>query len=81
MKISLIWIYELNAFCNLFQGELLCQKLDELSPETGPHKYYVAFRYASPLTEDTLDLIEKWEKFYMPENNDLLPDFMKFWVL
>ncbi|PNF38444.1 Ferrochelatase, mitochondrial [Cryptotermes secundus] len=41
------------------QGELLCQKLDELSPETGPHKYYVAFRYASPLTEDTLDLIEK----------------------
>jgi protoheme ferro-lyase len=59
MNISLIWIYELNAFYNLFQGELLCQKLDELSPETGPHKYYVAFRYASPLTEDTLDLIEK----------------------
>jgi ferrochelatase len=41
------------------QGELLCQKLDKLSPETGPHKYYVAFRYASPLTEDTLDLLEK----------------------
>ncbi|KDR19726.1 ferrochelatase, mitochondrial [Zootermopsis nevadensis] len=41
------------------QGELLCQKLDELSPETGPHKYYVAFRYTSPLTEDTLDLLEK----------------------
>jgi hypothetical protein len=25
-----------------------------------------------------LDLIEKWEKFYMPENNGLLPDFMEF---
>lgn len=41
------------------QGELLCKKLDEVSPETGPHKYYVAFRYANPLTEDTLDLLEK----------------------
>jgi hypothetical protein len=52
-------ICELNFFFNLQQGELLCQKLDKLSPETGPHKYYVAFRYASPLTEDTLDLLEK----------------------
>ena len=28
--------------------------LDEMSPETAPHKAYVAFRYASPLTEDCL---------------------------
>ena len=27
--------------------------LDELHPETAPHKAYVAFRYAHPLTEDT----------------------------
>ncbi|KAL6262755.1 hypothetical protein P5V15_005546 [Pogonomyrmex californicus] len=39
------------------QGELLCNKLDEISPETAPHKYYVAFRYADPLTEDTLERI------------------------
>ncbi|KAI4502454.1 hypothetical protein M0802_002366 [Mischocyttarus mexicanus] len=41
------------------QGELLCKKLDQISPETAPHKYYVAFRYADPLTEDTLDEIEQ----------------------
>ncbi|XP_015171273.1 PREDICTED: ferrochelatase, mitochondrial isoform X2 [Polistes dominula] len=41
------------------QGELLCTKLDEISPETAPHKYYVAFRYADPLTEDTLNEIEQ----------------------
>ncbi|KAI4480352.1 hypothetical protein M0804_010350 [Polistes exclamans] len=40
------------------QGELLCTKLDKISPETAPHKYYVAFRYADPLTEDTLNEIE-----------------------
>lgn len=27
--------------------------LDELSPETAPHKAYVAFRYANPLTDET----------------------------
>ena len=30
----------------------MCKLLDELSPETAPHKPYVAFRYANPLTED-----------------------------
>ncbi|XP_011254789.1 ferrochelatase, mitochondrial isoform X1 [Camponotus floridanus] len=39
------------------QGELLCKKLNKISPETAPHKYYVAFRYADPLTEDTLERI------------------------
>lgn len=41
------------------QGELLCKQLDKVSPETAPHKYYVAFRYVDPLTEDTLDEIEQ----------------------
>nr|CAD7195005.1 unnamed protein product [Timema douglasi] len=41
------------------QGELLCEKLDVLSPETAPHKYYVAFRYANPLTDVTLEEMEK----------------------
>jgi ferrochelatase len=27
--------------------------LDELHPETAPHKFYVAFRYTDPLTEET----------------------------
>lgn len=39
------------------QGELLCKKLNKISPETAPHKYYVAFRYADPLTEETLERI------------------------
>ena len=40
------------------QGELLCHQLDLRSPETGPHKAYVGFRYAHPLTEETLDEME-----------------------
>lgn len=27
------------------QGELLCKQLDQVSPETAPHKSYVGFRY------------------------------------
>lgn len=30
----------------------MCKILDEISPETAPHKPYVAFRYAKPLTEE-----------------------------
>ena len=30
----------------------MCKILDRLSPETAPHKPYVAFRYAAPLTEE-----------------------------
>jgi ferrochelatase len=30
----------------------MCKILDKTSPETAPHKPYVAFRYANPLTED-----------------------------
>ena len=31
----------------------MCKILDAMSPETAPHKPYVAFRYADPLTEET----------------------------
>ena len=37
------------------QGEAMCTLLDELNPSTAPHKTYVAFRYANPLTETCLD--------------------------
>lgn len=30
----------------------MCKILDNISPETAPHKPYVAFRYADPLTEE-----------------------------
>ena len=35
------------------QGERMAALLDELHPATAPHKSYVAFRYARPLTEET----------------------------
>lgn len=37
-----------------FQASKACERLDKISPETAPHKPYVAFRYANPLTEETL---------------------------
>ena len=33
--------------------------LDELHPATAPHKSYVAFRYAKPLTEETAKEMKK----------------------
>lgn len=36
------------------QGEQMTKLLDKLSPETAPHKHYIAFRYADPLSEETL---------------------------
>ena len=41
------------------QGEEMVRQLDELSPETAPHKFYVGFRYAAPLTETALEEIEE----------------------
>ncbi|KAI5777684.1 hypothetical protein EDC01DRAFT_713626 [Geopyxis carbonaria] len=35
------------------QAAEACKLLDTLHPATAPHKPYVAFRYAAPLTEDT----------------------------
>lgn len=37
------------------QGNAMAKLLDELHPETAPHKAYIAFRYARPLTEEALD--------------------------
>ncbi len=36
------------------QGRGMCERLDRLSPETAPHKPYVAFRYAEPSSETAL---------------------------
>ncbi|GAA5919025.1 hypothetical protein JCM5296_005168, partial [Sporobolomyces johnsonii] len=41
------------------QGEGMAKLLDELSPETAPHKAYIAFRYANPLTETCLDEMKR----------------------
>lgn len=41
------------------QGSGLVKLLDELSPSTAPHKSYVAFRYADPLTEDVIAEMER----------------------
>lgn len=35
-----------------YQCEETCKILDKIHPETAPHKSYVAFRYANPLTEE-----------------------------
>jgi ferrochelatase len=35
-----------------YQAAEMCKILDKISPETAPHKPYVAFRYADPLTEE-----------------------------
>lgn len=36
------------------QGQGMVERLDRLSPETAPHKFYVAFRYVPPFSEDAL---------------------------
>lgn len=41
------------------QGELLCKKLDVISPSTAPHKFYVSFRYVSPFTNEAFNEVEK----------------------
>ena len=37
-----------------YQGEEMCKILDKIHPEGAPHKSYVSFRYADPLTEECL---------------------------
>lgn len=37
----------------------MCQILDKTNPESAPHKVYIGFRYANPLTEATLNEMEK----------------------
>lgn len=41
------------------QGEGMVKILDEISPATAPHKFYIGFRYAEPLTEDTIEQMER----------------------
>ncbi len=36
------------------QGRGMVERLDRMSPETAPHKFYVAFRYINPFSEDAL---------------------------
>ena len=36
------------------QGAALCKLLDKLSPASAPHRHYIAFRYAEPLTTTTV---------------------------
>jgi len=36
------------------QGHGMAERLDRLSPETAPHRFYVAFRYIQPRSEDAL---------------------------
>src|SRR5919106_4751018 len=36
------------------QGQGMVARLDRISPETAPHKFYVAFRYTHPSSDDAL---------------------------
>jgi ferrochelatase len=36
----------------------MVELLDEKNPESAPHKFYVGFRYAAPLTETAIEEIE-----------------------
>jgi len=40
------------------QGEGMVKLLDQISPETAPHKHYIGFRYVHPLTEEALEEME-----------------------
>jgi len=40
------------------QGDAMCARLDEMSPDTAPHKFYVSFRYAPPFADDALQAMK-----------------------
>ncbi len=40
------------------QGQGMVERLDKMSPETAPHKFYVAFRYVNPFSEDALQAMK-----------------------
>lgn len=40
------------------QGEAMCRRLDEMSPETAPHRFYIAFRYTTPFADDALQAMK-----------------------
>lgn len=37
------------------QGQGMAARLDRLSPDTAPHKFYIAFRYTHPSSDDALE--------------------------
>ena len=41
------------------QGKALEQRMDALSPETAPHKFYIAFRYADPQSDHALQKMKE----------------------
>lgn len=43
------------------QGKGMVELLDKISPSTGPHKFYVGFRYISPMTEEAVLEMKKDE--------------------
>ncbi|XP_045526649.1 ferrochelatase, mitochondrial [Pieris brassicae] len=40
------------------QGKLLTEALDQMLPESAPHKHYIAFRYVPPFTDEALQKME-----------------------
>lgn len=42
------------------QGEKMIEKLDQISPETGPHQFYLAFRYNRPSLGEAIEQIERY---------------------
>ncbi|AGO11951.1 AaceriAGR272Wp [[Ashbya] aceris (nom. inval.)] len=42
-----------------YQAKRVCELLDERCPESAPHRPYVAFRYADPLTNETYEQMLK----------------------
>ena len=58
---------EIYTWVFLHQGRELCKRLDAESPNTAPHKHYIGFRYADPLTEDTLNQMERFDQFKISE--------------
>lgn len=41
------------------QGEGLVKLLDQISPETAPHRYYLGFRYTPPYIEDAVEQMKR----------------------
>lgn len=41
------------------QGRGMCERLDRLSPATAPHRFYVAFRYIDPTSDDALAAMQR----------------------
>src|SRR5690606_22948755 len=41
------------------QGRGMCELLDKVSPATAPHRFYVAFRYIDPTSEDALTAMRR----------------------